>query len=95
MENNKLLLIKEGAVKIYIHIGDKALIPSKSMSVFYNKKMEINRDITNLVIDAYSNTYHQDSLTIIDSMAASGIGSIRILKECKNIKKIYINDVIH
>ncbi len=93
MENKHLILIKEGPAEIYVHFADKDLIPSKSMNVFYNKKMEINRDITNLAIIAYTKLYHQDSLIILDSMAASGISSIRMLKECENIKKIFINDL--
>jgi tRNA (guanine26-N2/guanine27-N2)-dimethyltransferase len=95
MENCELVRIKEGTAEILIHKSDKDSIPSKSMKVFYNKKMELNRDFTSLAINAYQNLYNknQNSLFIVDSMAASGIGSIRILKECKNIKKIKINDI--
>ena len=93
MENKEFILIKEGDAEIFVHYADKDLIPSKSMNVFYNKKMEINRDITNLAIIAYKKLYHQNSLIIVDSMAASGIGAIRMLKECENIKKIFINDL--
>ncbi|MHA2131224.1 MAG: tRNA (guanine(10)-N(2))-dimethyltransferase [Promethearchaeota archaeon] len=84
---------KEGLSKFYIPTANELSIPSKSMVVFYNKKMEINRDISNLAIVAYSNIFNQKSLIIVDSMAASGISSIRMLKECKNIEKIYINDI--
>ncbi|MFX1311695.1 MAG: tRNA (guanine(10)-N(2))-dimethyltransferase [Promethearchaeota archaeon] len=93
MEKKDLIIKKEGLVDFYIHNVDNSSIPSKSMNVFYNKKMVINRDITNLVITAYSNLYNKNSIIVVDSMAASGIGSLRILKECKNIKKIYINDI--
>ncbi|MFW9770620.1 MAG: tRNA (guanine(10)-N(2))-dimethyltransferase [Candidatus Thorarchaeota archaeon] len=91
--NNKYILQKEGSVKFYIHQSDKDLIPSKSMNVFYNKNMEINRDITISSIITYKNLYNPDSLIIVDSMAASGITSIRLLQECNNIEKIYINDI--
>jgi len=90
--NSSLNIIREGHAELYIHQIDKNSIPSKAMSVFYNKKMELNRDISNLAIMAYNRIYNQDSLVIIDSMAASGVSSIRMLKECQNIKKIYIND---
>ncbi|MHA1985060.1 MAG: tRNA (guanine(10)-N(2))-dimethyltransferase [Promethearchaeota archaeon] len=90
--NSGLDTIKESQVEFYIHQIDKDSIPSKSMSVFYNKKMEINRDITNLAIMAYNRIYNLNPLIIMDSMAASGISSIRMLKECQNIQKIYIND---
>ena len=93
MEEKDLTINREGLVDFYIHTIDKNLIPSKSMNVFYNRKMVINRDLTNLAITAYNKLYNQNSLIIVDSMAASGIGSMRILRECKNIKKIYINDI--
>ncbi|MBY9005673.1 MAG: tRNA (guanine(10)-N(2))-dimethyltransferase [Candidatus Lokiarchaeota archaeon] len=91
--NDNLIQIKEGNSKIYIYNDDLDAIPSKSMSVFYNKKMEINRDITSLAIQSYYDLYAKDNLVIVDSMAGSGISSIRLLIECKNIEKIYINDI--
>ncbi|MFX1345628.1 MAG: tRNA (guanine(10)-N(2))-dimethyltransferase [Promethearchaeota archaeon] len=91
--NSNLSTIKEGNAEFYIHATDKDSIPSKSMVVFYNQKMEINRDISNLAIIAYNRIINQKPLVIVDSMAASGISSIRILKEWENIKKIYINDI--
>ncbi|MCK4381638.1 MAG: hypothetical protein KAW51_10900, partial [Candidatus Lokiarchaeota archaeon] len=93
MLKKDLTLIKEGSVEFYIYNIDQGSIPSKSMNVFYNKKMEINRDISTLAINAYSYLYDQKKLIIIDSMAASGISSIRIIRECKNIEKIIINDI--
>jgi tRNA (guanine26-N2/guanine27-N2)-dimethyltransferase len=93
MKQKDLTLIREGSTKFYIYNVDKNSVPSKSMNVFYNKKMEINRDITNLSINAYKELFHQKNLVIIDSMAASGVSAIRILKECAKIKKIYINDI--
>ncbi|MFX1289822.1 MAG: tRNA (guanine(10)-N(2))-dimethyltransferase [Promethearchaeota archaeon] len=91
--NFNLSTIKEGNAEFYIHTIDKDSIPSKSMMVFYNQKMEINRDVSNLAIIAFGRVYNQNPLTIVDSMAASGISSIRILKDCPNVKKIYINDI--
>ncbi|MFX1456096.1 MAG: tRNA (guanine(10)-N(2))-dimethyltransferase [Promethearchaeota archaeon] len=88
-----LSIINEGSASFYVYEIDKDAIPSKSMNVFYNRKMEINRDISNLAVTSYNKIYNKNSLIIIDSMAASGISSIRILKECNNIKKIYINDI--
>jgi tRNA (guanine26-N2/guanine27-N2)-dimethyltransferase len=90
--SDTLIIRKEGLAKFYIFQRDHDSIPSKSMNVFYNKKMEINRDISSLAIKAYNKLYNQD-LVIVDSMAASGISSIRLLLECENIKKLYINDI--
>ncbi|TET61545.1 MAG: tRNA (guanine(10)-N(2))-dimethyltransferase [Promethearchaeota archaeon] len=93
MLKKDLILIKEGLTEFYIHNIDQEAVPSKSMNVFYNKRMEINRDISILAINAYNELYNQKNLIIIDSMAASGISSIRMINECKNIKKIFINDI--
>lgn len=93
MEKKGLTLIKEGLAEFYIYSVDKESIPSKAMNVFYNKRMVINRDISTLAINAYSTLFKQDELLIIDSMAASGVSAIRMLKECRKLKKIYINDI--
>jgi len=88
-----LKIIREGSADFYIHSTDFNDIPSKSMKVFYNPKMEINRDISNLAVNAYATLYNQGYLNIVDSMAASGISAIRMIKECININRIYINDL--
>lgn len=93
MVKKDLTLIKEGLAEFYIYNIDKESIPSKSMNVFYNQRMVINRDISILAINAYAALYKQDELSIIESMAASGVSAIRMLKECKKIKKIVINDI--
>ena len=93
MKQKNLTLMREGLIEFYIYNIDKKSIPSKAMNVFYNKRMEINRDISNLSICAYRDLYNQDELIIVDSMAASGVSAIRMLKECTKIKKIYINDI--
>jgi tRNA (guanine26-N2/guanine27-N2)-dimethyltransferase len=90
---NKYITKQEGSVEFLLHEIDNNAIPSKSMNVFYNKRMEINRDISILAIIAYSKIFSQESLVVVDSMAASGVGPIRLLKNTNNIEKIYINDI--
>ncbi len=94
MKNNQNTYkkVQEGKALFFIHEQDFQSIPSKSMQVFYNKKMDINRDITSLAINAFS-ILENSSLFVVDPMAASGVGAIRILKECKNVHKICINDI--
>ena len=92
MVERELIKKTEGLIDFYILKSDLEAIPSKSMLVFYNKKMILNRDISSLAINAYHKLYGQD-LVVIDSMAGSGVSSIRILLECQGIKKIYINDL--
>jgi tRNA (guanine26-N2/guanine27-N2)-dimethyltransferase len=90
---NKYITKQEGSVEFLLHEIDNNAIPSKSMNVFYNKRMEINRDISILAIIAYSKIFSQESLVVVDSMAASGVGPIRLLKNTNNVEKIYINDI--
>jgi tRNA (guanine26-N2/guanine27-N2)-dimethyltransferase len=84
---------QEGSVDFFIYETNRKLVPSKSMNVFYNSKMELNRDLTNLAILSYTQLINKERITVVDCMAASGIGAIRILKDCQKIEKIYINDI--
>ena len=63
---------------------------SKEMGVFYNPAMSLNRDISVLLL----NSLNKSNMQIADPLAATGVRSIRFLKELnKNkIKKIYVND---
>lgn len=81
-------IITEGLVKIKI---ESPKIVSKNMDVFYNPVMGINRDISVLLL----NSINKKNLQIADPLAASGIRSIRFLKELNKhkISKIYINDI--
>ena len=80
-------IIDEGSVKLKIPKTEKV---SKAMHVFYNPVMSPNRDISILLLSAIN----RNNLQIADPLAATGVRSIRFLKELnKNkIKKIYIND---
>ena len=79
--------VNEGTSKIKVNKIEKV---SKGMGVFYNPVMGFNRDISVLLLDSINKT----NMQITDPLAASGIRSIRFLKELnKNkIKRIYIND---
>ncbi len=63
---------------------------SKQMEVFYNPRMKANRDLTITVLNAWE----KNNLQIADPFAASGIRTIRILKECKKekVESIWLND---
>ena len=75
--------IREGKASIRIKKVSKI---SKEMDVFYNPVMELNRDITILLLQQFS------PMNLCDPLAASGIRSIRFSKELK-YKSIAINDV--
>ena len=88
-----LIKNEEDSVQFYLYKEDAQNIPSKSMNVFYNKSMELNRDLSNLALKSYDLLFAKKPLTVVDCMAASGIGSIRMLKDCQNIHKLYVNDI--
>ena len=81
------IIAEEGSTKLKVHKAEKI---SKEMGVFYNPVMGINRDISVLLL----NSIKKDNLQIADPLAASGVRSIRFLKEFNKdkIKGIYIND---
>ncbi|MBR9690819.1 tRNA (guanine(10)-N(2))-dimethyltransferase [Candidatus Woesearchaeota archaeon] len=79
--------ITEGKAKIQTHT---ARIVSKEMPVFYNPKMEFNRDTSILVLNAID----KKNLQIGLPLAGSGVRAARFLLELKKekIKSIKIND---
>ncbi|MBI2542555.1 hypothetical protein HYV80_07675 [Candidatus Woesearchaeota archaeon] len=79
--------VSEGSIRLKAPKTDKI---SKEMGVFYNPVMSLNRDISVLLL----NSTNKNKLQIADPLAATGVRSIRMLKELsKNkIQKIYIND---
>ncbi|MBI2140194.1 hypothetical protein HYU14_04665 [Candidatus Woesearchaeota archaeon] len=79
--------VQEGAAAIK---ASQQEIVTKSMPVFYNPVMKLNRDISVLLLQAIP----QKGMRIADPMAGSGIRSIRFLKELpkEKIKLLAIND---
>jgi tRNA (guanine26-N2/guanine27-N2)-dimethyltransferase len=64
-------------------------IVTRDMGVFYNPQMKLNRDLSVLLLKATK----KRKMRIADPLAASGIRSIRFLKELPSqIERIFIND---
>ncbi len=80
-------IVTEGLARVKV---PKAKIVSKEMKVFYNPVMSVNRDISVLLL----NSINKRNMQIADILAASGIRSIRFLKELSKskIKTIFVND---
>ena len=80
-------IVNEGLAKIK---ANKVDIVSKEMGVFYNPIMAFNRDISIILLNSIENKKMQ----ICDPLAATGIRSIRFLKELSKdkIENISIND---
>lgn len=85
--NLPMQFVQEGSAKIRVQ---KVSVVSKSMGVFYNPVMQLNRDLTIAVLEAVPQTH----LSIADPLAGTGIRAIRLLKELpgSKIKSIAIND---
>ncbi|MBN1377304.1 hypothetical protein JW949_03150 [Candidatus Woesearchaeota archaeon] len=79
--------IKEGNASVKIPESDKI---SRKMGVFYNPKMESNRDISVLLLK----TMKKENMNIGLPLAGTGIRGIRFLTELprKKIKSIKFND---
>lgn len=81
-------LIKEGLAKVYKYSGKV----EKSLPVFYNPEMALQRDITVAALQVFQKSIGRE-MFVCDPLAGSGIRGIRILKEVKRIKKVVFNDV--
>ncbi len=79
--------IREGKAIITVHDEKKI---SKELEVFYNPVMKTNRDLSVAVLKAWNRNH----LQIADLFAASGVRTIRFLKELpkKKIELIAVND---
>jgi tRNA (guanine26-N2/guanine27-N2)-dimethyltransferase len=80
-------IIQEGQGKIKISSEKKI---SKKLEVFYNPIMQLNRDISVLLL----NSIDKKDMQIADPLAGTGIRGIRFLKELKKgkIKNLSFND---
>lgn len=78
-------MINEGSVSLGIEESSKI---SRKMGVFYNPVMQVNRDISILVLNALQ----RDNLIIADPLAGSGVRSIRFIKEVEGIGVVHAND---
>ena len=65
--------------------------PSKA-PVFYNPVMELNRDVSVLVFQAYQRLLNRD-ISICDPLTGSGIRGVRLAAEVDGVKKVVISDI--
>ena len=97
----QLIINEEGGVRFYSFDSKKysntGVALKKSMPVFYNPIQEFNRSITLIAYKAFQQISKSDKnfeiLKICDSMAASGIRSIRLFKFLKKPVQIMANDL--
>ncbi len=82
--------VREG--KAQILVPELREIVSSDMPVFYNPKMRVNRDLAVLGL-AYLCAKLGRELMVADPLSASGIRSIRFLKETDCVGKVFANDI--
>ncbi|QEE15375.1 tRNA (guanine(10)-N(2))-dimethyltransferase [Promethearchaeum syntrophicum] len=97
----QLIINEEGGIRFYSFDSKKfsntGVALKKSMPVFYNPIQEFNRSITLIAYKAFQQISESDKnfeiLKICDSMAASGIRSIRLFKFLNKHVQIIANDL--
>ncbi len=67
-------------------------VPTTGMSVFYNPKSELNRDVTISVIQAFLTHYGITNARVCTPLAGTGVRAVRIAKEVDGIKCIVAGD---
>ncbi len=98
---HQLIINEEGGIRFYSFDSKKysntGVALKKSMPVFYNPIQEFNRSITLIAYKAFQQISKSDKnfeiLKICDSMAASGIRSIRLFKFLEKPVQIMANDL--
>ena len=78
----------EGEAKIYV--PEESLF--RRSEVFYNPVKSYGRDITVGLLNVYQDLYKMN-INACDSMAASGVMGIRIMKEVDNVERVVFNDI--
>lgn len=82
--------IKEGETEVYVYKNEKI---SSEMPVFYNPKMEFNRNISVSCMSVVKEITEKP-LKVCDVLAASGIMGIRYAKEAlEKEDEIWVNDI--
>lgn len=81
--------IEEGLVKIEVPDFEKV---SAKAPVFYNPVMELNRDISVVVLNQYRKSLDHD-VVIFDAFGGTGIRGARYSKEIQGVEKVLVGDV--
>ncbi|MDD3263981.1 MAG: hypothetical protein PHT94_03745 [Candidatus Nanoarchaeia archaeon] len=84
-------MIKESNILINLNESILNEVPTKDMEVFYNPIMQINRDLSCLLLYSLKKMGHRIENIALPT-CGSGIRGIRFLKNIENLK-IYFNDL--
>jgi tRNA (guanine26-N2/guanine27-N2)-dimethyltransferase len=82
------VLIREGATELYVPSVHSEKGPGKRIGrVFFNDQMAFNRDVTVMLLKAYTR-----ARTALDAMASTGARAVRIARESRPDMRIVAND---
>lgn len=81
--------IEEGLVRIEVPDFEKV---SAKAPVFYNPVMELNRDISVVVLNQYRKTLDHD-VVIFDAFGGTGIRGARYSREIDGVERVLVGDV--
>ncbi|MBD3229758.1 MAG: tRNA (guanine(10)-N(2))-dimethyltransferase [Candidatus Lokiarchaeota archaeon] len=84
-------LYKEGKTSFFAPQLENYRIPQDA-PVFYNPKMEFNRDFSIILAQTYQKEL-KDDLSICDPFSGVGVRGLRYVNEIKEVKSVYINDI--
>jgi len=95
MNNKKILdTITEGSTEVFVYKNKEKKkgpgLKEKGLP-FYNPSMELNRDISIVIVQWLVNNSNK-SLKVLDGLASSGIRGIRLANEVDGDFKIFVND---
>lgn len=72
-----LVEVTEGETRFFVPIQDASLqFPPESAAIFYNRRMELNRDATVLLLSSVRPSEY------LDAMGATGVRGLRVAAEC-------------
>lgn len=89
VDDESIDIINEGLVEIQVPIFDKV---SSKAPVFYNSKMELNRDISILALQTFQEEIDRE-INICDVFGGSGIRALRYKKEINGVNEVAVNDI--
>jgi len=90
-------MITEGAVKVLVpklsaFVKEPSEYAPSKAPVFYNPVMEINRDITVLIVQAHQKSLGRD-IDVFEPLAGCGIRGVRLATEVRGVKAVTLGDI--
>jgi tRNA (guanine26-N2/guanine27-N2)-dimethyltransferase len=94
----RLALVDEGKVLVYIPDPREALAPHGLepawLPVFYNPKMEFNRDLAVLALQVYLDRLSpRKPIFVVEPLAATGVRALRYALEVDGVLGVYASDI--